>query len=163
MELICGAYPRFYYPKGTGFYSGNVNNILCETRSGEMTAEKIYNLFREFNGDVRRVLREFICSKEDVREWAKDIENDEETEIESIIENDYELSWWDRVGTKKNKIERKKFEQNIISAKANAIMNCALTLIKNGVKVKKVKEFKLKAEEYDVVWMDELKPFMEKY
>jgi len=169
VELICGAYPRFYYPKGHGFYCGNVNNILYETSSGKMTEQKMRSLLsiKTFKKEVKSVLKSFTCKKEDIREWVKEDIDDydwindeeykdmsEEQKIEMIIENDEEFCWWNSVGTKANSERRKKFEIDIVSAKANTLVNCALSM-KMDVKI-----FVNKMEEYEVKWMDALKPLI---
>jgi len=187
MQLICGAYPRFYYPKGYGFYSGHVNHILHEVRSGQMTEKRIYELFHvpTFMKDVDNIFSSYRCTSGDVRRWVREdlvtsekykwMEEEDEykdksinEKIDVIISSDKELSWWSTIGTGEDIEGRNEFETNIVRAMANTIVNAGLSMYAAGEKKDKrlhraIRQFiKDVEEEYEVLWMDELKPFMEK-
>ena len=187
IKLLCGAYPRFPYPKGHGFYSGHVNCILYDTRTGKMIEKRMYELlhFPTFIKKVTSVFSLYRCTSGEVRSWARQelleygrhkwIEEEEEYQgksldekINIIISSDSNLSWWSTIGTEEDDEGRVEFETNIVSAMANTIVTAGLSLYVAGEKKddkfhRAIRRFiEDVEEEYEVRWMDELKPFMEK-
>jgi hypothetical protein len=185
IKLLCGAYPRFAYPKGHGIYSSHVNNILHEARTGQMEEKRVYELLRfpSFIEKVNEVFALFRCEKEDVRGWVReDFENtskykwtEEEEDFEGksidekidmIISGDWELGWWYTIGTEDDDAGRIEFETNMVSALANTIANVALSLYTAGEKKDEkfytaiTRFMKDVEEEYEVRWMKELKSFI---
>jgi hypothetical protein len=179
VTLICDEYPRFYYPKGTGFYSGHVNNILCAARSG-LTADQITTLLdiNLFVNDLGEILQSFSCSYKEVEEWAQEeIESGEyewieeeysdksqDEKVEKVINESDELRWWSRVGTEEDDVARAEFERNICSAKANAILNVALSTLEvdPSISKQKIKDFIIGMKDFEVRWMEELQPYIKK-
>ena len=181
IDLLCGVYPRFYYPKGHGIRS-RWNNILHTTRSGKMTEKGIYDLldFTLFMKKIDEIFLGFRCTSQDVREWVRkdldkykwvdEIDNVEEKsvdeKIEIIISFDTELNWWNTIGTEDDIEGRIDFETNMASAMANTIVNAGLSIhIAGGKKNQKLHQaitnfIKNVEKEFDVRWMEELTSYI---
>jgi hypothetical protein len=173
IDLLCGVYPRFGYPKGFGIRS-RWNGILHTTRSGKMTEKGMYELldFPSFLRKIDEIFSGFRCTIQDVREWArKDLdkynwdedEDGEKTKIETIISLDNDLHWWSTIGTGDDVEGRIEFEENMASAMANTIVNAGLSLhIAGGKKNQKFYQaitsfIKNVENEFDVRWMEQLR------
>lgn len=173
IDLLCGVYPRFRYPKGFGIRS-RWNGILHTTRSGKMTEKGMYELldFPSFLRKIDEIFSGFRCTIQDVREWArKDLDKynwyeDEKTveeKIETIISLDNDLHWWSTIGTEYDVEGRIEFEENMASAMANTIVNAGLSLhIAGGKKNQKFYQaitsfIKNVENEFDVRWMEQLR------
>lgn len=176
IDLLCGVYPRFVYPKGFGIRS-RWNGILRTTRSGKMTEKDMYELldFSSFLRKIGEIFSGFRCTSQDVREWARkdldkynwdedgDGEKTVEEKIETIISLDTDLHWWSTIGTEDDVEGRIEFEENMASAMANTIVNAGLSLhIAGGKKNQKFYQaitsfIKNVENEFDVRWMEQLR------
>ena len=180
MKMICETYPRFYYPKGNGFYSAEILRVYNEAQAGVITSERLMELLdvESFRQTMAEVFTFFTCTQKMMKKWVKEeLENGEhdwvneydlspKEKISKVIEEDEEFQWWLTVASeKKDAAKRAEFEKKMYSAKANTILTVVFSIDEAKmfpIDKNSVKTFIRSMEELQVRWMDELLPFMER-
>ena len=187
VTMLCEMYPRFFYPKGYGFYS-----TICLTRFNAtkgLSFEQMIELMNveECKKRVDDMISFFACTQEQVLKWVEDDINDgnydwldeEEHEgktmqekVMEVITYENNMGWSYYVASGADEKANEEWKRNIISAIANTNLTAVLSNVENSESVltlqeeKKVREicnvFIAEMKKEKVQWMKELVPFIKK-